>query len=111
MLIRYNESPEQPPDGMLAPGFEEKVMHASFRIGKSTVMASDGCGEPEENRPLFGGFCLSISVPDEASCDRAFDALKEGGEINMPLAKTFWSPRFGMVTDKFGIGWMIGLEP
>ena len=103
MLLRHRESPEPPPPGMLPPGFEEKVMHASFRVGGTTLMASDGCGEGT----TFAGFSLSLAVPTEAEADRAFAALAEGGKVQMPLMKTFWSPRFGMLTDRFGVGWMV----
>jgi PhnB protein len=103
MLMRYSEAPEGPPEGMLAPGYENKVMHASFRVGGTTLMASDGCGEA----PSFGGFMLSISTPDEAECRRFFDALSDGGSVEMPLGKTFWSPLFGMTKDRFGVGWMV----
>lgn len=104
--MRHKESPEQPPEGMLPPGYENKIMHCSFRIGSSTLMASDGCGEKEN----FSGFSLSITVPDEATADRVFAALAEQGEVKMPLEKTFWSPRFGMVTDRFGLGWMVSVQ-
>ena len=104
MIMRFNESPEPTPPGMLAEGFENKVMHASFRVGESTVMASDGCS-PEDGK--FNGFSLSISVPGEADADRVFAALSGGGSVKMPLSKTFWSPRFGMLEDRFGIGWMV----
>lgn len=107
MLMHYNDSPEPQPPGMLAPGFENKVMHASFRIGGTTLMASDGCGGESSN---FDGFSLSLSVPTEAEADRAFAALAVDGQIQMPLSKTFWSPRFGMLTDRFGLGWMITVE-
>lgn len=103
MVMRYNESPEPPPPGAVPEGYENKVMHASFRVGESLVMASDGCGEA----PGFQGFSLSIAVETEAQADRVFTALAEGGEVTMPLGKTFWSPRFGMLADRFGIGWMI----
>ena len=105
MLMLHKENPEPPPPGVLQPGFENKVMHATFRIGESILMASDGCGEG----PGFSGFSLSLAVPTEAEADRAFAALAAGGEVKMPLAKTFWSPRFGMLTDRFGIGWMISV--
>src|SRR5688572_11336213 len=105
MLMHYKDSPEPPPPDMLPPGFENKVMHASFRIGGTTLMASDGCGEAAE----FGGFSLSLSVRTEAEADRAFAALADGGEVKMPLDKTFWSPRFGMLTDRFGLGWMVSV--
>ena len=107
MLLRYKESPEPTPPGMLPAGYEEKVMHSAFRVGETTLMASDGCGES----PVFGGFSLSLTVRTPEEADRAFAALAEGGEVRMPLGKTFWSPRFGMVQDKFGLGWMISLEP
>lgn len=102
-LMRYKDSPEPQPPGRLPPGYENKVMHASFRIGSSTLMGSDGCGEDEK----FAGFALSISVAAETEAERCFNALAQSGNVTMPLAKTFWSPRFGMLTDKFGMGWMI----
>lgn len=109
MLMHYDEAPEQPPEGMLAPGFAKKVMHASFKIDETTVMASDGCGGPDEAK--FGGFSLSLAVPNEADANRAFTALADGGSVEMPLGKTFWSPCFGMLTDRFGLGWMINVVP
>jgi len=108
MMMRFKESPEPPPPGTVPPGFENKIMHCSFRIGSTTVMASDGCaGE----KPKFEGFSLSLSVASEAEADRAFAALANGGQVRMPMAKTFWSPRFGMVADRFGLGWMISVIP
>jgi PhnB protein len=106
MLLRYKDSPEPPPPGKLPAGSENKVMHASLRIGETTVMASDGLAQ---GRPSFEGFSLSITVPDEARADKLFAALADGGQVQMPLAKTFWSARFGMVKDRFGVGWMIGV--
>jgi PhnB protein len=105
MVMLFKDSPEPVPPDMLQPGFESKVMHASFRIGETTLMASDGCGEATH----FDGFSLSLSVPTEAEADRAFAALADGGEVTMPLGKTFWSPRFGMLTDRFGVGWMVSV--
>jgi PhnB protein len=104
-LMHYKESPEPPPPGMLPPGFENKVMHANFRIGGTTLAASDGC----EEGPRFAGFSLSLAVPTETAANRAFAALADSGQVKMPLAKTFWSPRFGMLTDRFGIGWMVSV--
>jgi PhnB protein len=104
MLLRYRESPDPPPPGAVAPGSEDKVMHASVRIGDSDVMASDGCCGGTSR---FEGFSLSLSVADEAEADRAFAALGEGGQVQMPLMKTFFSPRFGMVVDRFGVSWMV----
>jgi len=102
-LMRFNESPEPPPPGMLPPGFEKKVMHASFHIRGVRLMASDGCGE----KSIFDGFRLALTVPTEAEAQRTFDALADGGSVQMPLTKTFWSPCYGMVTDRFGLGWMV----
>ena len=104
--IRFKESPEPPPPGMMPPNWGDKIMHTSFRVGQTTVMASDGCG-PEPKG--FQGFSLSLSVATEAEADLYFNALAEGGKVNMPLNKTFWSPRFGMLEDKFGIGWMVSV--
>ncbi len=104
--MRFKESPEPQPPGMVPPGFENKIMHCSFRIGETTLMASDGCSA---DRAKFEGFSLSLTVPDKAGADRAFAALSEGGQVRMPLTKTFWSPCFGMVADRFGIGWMISV--
>ena len=107
MMMRYKDSPEPPPPGMVPPGSENKVMHASLRIGDATVMASDGnCS----GKPKFDGIMLSITAKNVAEVDRYFNALAEGGQVQMPLAKTFWSPRFGMVADRFGVGWMIGIH-
>lgn len=103
MISHFNESPEPHPPGKLPPGFENKVMHATFRIGNTTLMASDGSSEGLN----FSGFSLSLAVPTEAEADRTFAALADGGQVLMPLGKTFWSPCFGMLTDRFGIGWMV----
>jgi PhnB protein len=107
MMMRYKESPEPPPPGMVPAGWENKIMHAVLRIGDNTLMASDGC----EEGTGFNGFSLSLAVATEAEADRAFAALEKGGKITMPLGKTFWSPRFGMLTDRFGLGWMINVIP
>lgn len=102
-LMHYDEAPEPAPPGRLAPGFEKKVMHSTFRVGESTLMASDGC----DGNSKFCGFTLSLAVGSEAAARTAFAALSEGGQVGMPLAKTFWSPGFGMLTDKFGVDWMV----
>ena len=108
MLMRFRESPDPPPPGMIPPGSEDKVMHACLRIGETEVMASDGrCG----GRPAFQGVSLSLSVPSEAEADRLFNALGEGGQVQMPIGKTFFSPRFGMVADRFGVSWMVVATP
>jgi PhnB protein len=104
-LMRYKESPDP---GMIQPGSEDKVMHASFRVGETTVMASDGrCG----GAPSFQGFALSLTVSKESEAERLFGALVEGGQVIMPLTKTFFSPRFGMTTDRFGVSWMVYVAP
>ena len=108
MLMRFKDSPDPMPPGMLPPGFEDKVMHASFRVGATTLMASDGCAAEKTS---FQGFSLSLTVGGEAEADRMFAALADGGQVRMPLGKTFWSPRFGMLEDRFGVGWMIIVPP
>jgi PhnB protein len=108
MLMRFKENPELPPPGMVPPGSENKIMHASMRIGESEVMASDG---RSMGNPAFQGVSLSLSVSSEAEADRLFNALGEGGQVQMPIGKTFFSPRFGMVADRFGVSWMIVTTP
>ncbi|WP_334186615.1 VOC family protein [Noviherbaspirillum sp.] len=111
MLMRFSDNPdfqgkreEIAQACMIPPGCEDKVMHASFRIGDTTVMASDGrCA----GQPAFQGFSLSITVPSDAKADDVFATLAEGGQVQMPLQQTFFSPRFGMVADRFGISWMV----
>jgi len=108
MLMRFQDSPEPPETGMVPPGSENKVMHTSFNIGETTVMASDGqC----TGQTSFQGFALSLTVSDETEAERLFAALANGGQVQMPLATTFFSPRFGMVTDRFGVSWMVVVEP
>jgi PhnB protein len=105
MLMRFKDSPEPHEPGMIPPGSENKVMHASFTIGDSTVMASDG--QCMGNQPSFQGFSLSITAPDDPTAEKLFAALADGGKVQMPMAKTFFSSRFGMVADRFGVGWMV----
>jgi PhnB protein len=101
MLMRFKDSPE-PAMNPSASG--DKVMHTELRIGDATVMASDGrC----QGKPSFQGFALSLTASDEAEAERLFAALSDGGQVQVPLAKTFFSPRFGMVADRFGVPWMI----
>ncbi len=104
MMLRFKDSPEPPEPGMHPPGSENKVMHASVRIGENTIMASDGrC----TGHPNFQGFSLSLTVSDVGQAERLFAALGKGGQVQMPLGKTFFSPSFGMLTDRFGVGWMV----
>ena len=103
-MMRYKDNPEPAPPGMVPPGYGDKVMHASVRIGDSVVMAADDCtgGSPKPQ-----GYALSLSGGDAAEARRHFDALAEGGQVTMPLGKTFWSPAFGMLRDRFGVHWMV----
>ena len=104
MEARFKDAPEPQPG--LPECFQDKIMHATLRIGDTLLMASDGrC----EGQATFEGFSLSITVADESEADRVFAALGEGGLVTMPLEKTFWSPKFGMVQDRFGVGWMVSV--
>lgn len=107
-IMRYKDSPDPPPPGMVPPGSENKVMHASFRIGATEVMASDG---EVSGRTHFEGFRLSVAVESDAEARRCFDALAEGGKVDMPLGRTFFSSSFGMLSDRFGVGWMVIVFP
>ena len=89
------------------PGYENKVMHADFTIGSTTLMADEGM---EPGKTEYNGFTLAITVADDAEAQRVFTALCEGGNVTMPLMKTFWTTSFGMLTDKFGVPWMVNVE-
>lgn len=101
MLMRFKECPDPMPD--MPPGSGEKVMHMSLRIGDTTVLASDGCSAGAN----LDGFALSLTAADEAEAQRVFAALADGGQVRMPLGRTFFSPSFGMLTDRFGVAWMV----
>ena len=103
MLMRYKDAPPEAKEGC-APGTENKVMHSSFKLGDQRVMASDGYAK---GNPEFKGFSLSLATKDEAEAEKVFAALGDGGQVQQPLIKTFFSPKFGMVQDKFGVGWMV----
>lgn len=104
MMMRFKDSPEPQEAGMRPPGADNKIMHASFRIGDTKVMASDGnC----TGRANFSGFSLSLTVANDAEAKRLFDALADGGQIQMPLGKTFFASSFGMTADRFGVSWMV----
>jgi PhnB protein len=107
-LMRFQDSPEPCAPGMVPPGTENKVMHASFRIGDTTVLASD-CHSG--GQPSFQGFSLSLTLPDGARAERVFGALADGGRVQMPLGKTFFASHFGLVADRFGVSWMIYVAP
>jgi len=106
MLMRYKDSPEPMPADKVPPGSENKVMHARFHIGETMIMASDAC----DAQPSFQGFSLSLTVANPAEADRVFGKLADGGEVQMPLSKTFFSPSFGVVKDRFGVSWMVYVE-
>jgi len=101
MLMRFKEAPDQ---SMVSPGSADKVMHAQVQIGDATVLMSDGRCTGNTN---FKGFALTIAVGNESEADKTFNALAVGGQVTMPMGKTFFSPRFGMLNDKFGVGWMV----
>jgi PhnB protein len=108
MRMRFSESPDPPPPGMLPPGSEDRIMHAELSIAGAQLMVSDGgC----KGTSAFGGFAVSLTAADAAQAERWFDALAQGGAVQMPLGPTFWSPTFGVVQDRFGVGWMIGVTP
>ncbi|PPQ33028.1 VOC family protein [Rhodopila globiformis] len=104
MLMRFRDAPAEAQRNSRSA---DKVMHASLRVGQSVVMMSDGrCG----GSPAFGGFALSLTVTDVAEAQRVFAALADGGQVGMALAKTFFSPQFGMLTDRFGVMWMVMVD-
>lgn len=107
-LMRFSDAPAPMPPGMIPEGWEDKIMHSSFRVGDAELMASDGCQSDDAG---FKGISLALSVasPEEASVK--FAALSEGGQVTMPLAETFFSPRFGTLTDRFGVSWMVVTSP
>lgn len=107
MLLRFKDSPDKSNPACI-PANENLIMHSAMRIGDSLVMASDGMAT---GQPKFEGITLSIDAKNEADADRLFAALSEGGKVQMPMMKTFFSPRFGMVADKFGVGWMVIVAP
>ena len=107
MLMRYKDSPEPPPPGC-GPRDPNKIMHVQFRIGETVILGADGRAT---GHPKFEGFALALTVKAETDADQAFNALASGGKVEMPLAKTFFSPKFGMVVDKFGVFWIVLVTP
>lgn len=106
MMMRFSDAPEPMPEGTLPDDYDDKIMHAEFTIGTSSVFASDGCGSDSPMK----GFSQALTVQNAELAHHAFDALANGGEIKMPLEKTFWSELYGQVTDKFGVQWMVMVE-
>ena len=104
MLMRFKDNPDPPPPGQIPEGLDDKVMHGSLRIGDAELMVSDGMGT---GKTAFSGFSISVTGRNEAEVDRFFNALAEGGKVEMPVGKTFWAQRFGMVQDQFGVSWMV----
>jgi len=103
VLMRFKEAPP----GSCAPGGEDKVMHASITIGNTVVMLSDGMNK---GAPEFKGISLSLNADDEAHAEKLFNALADGGQVQMPMEKTFFAKKFGVIADKFGVSWMIIAE-
>ena len=104
-VMRWKEAPDQ---SMITPGQENKVMHSEFQVGETVILASDGrC----MGKPSFQGFALTITADNDADAKRMFNALGDGGQVQMPLEKTFFASLFGMVADKFGVSWMIVVAP
>lgn len=108
MKMRYADNPEPQPPGMLPEGFAHKIMHATLRLGETSLMMSDGNATTPAR---FQGFSLSLGVSDAAQAEQFFAALSQGGKVNMPLSSTFFASRFGMVEDRFGVGWMVIAPP
>jgi PhnB protein len=108
MKMRFKESPEPHGPGALPPGVEDNVMHAEFKIGDTTIFASDGI---QIGKPTFHGISLTLACDDAAQAERYFAALAEGGQVQQPLIETFFSPRFGMVADRFGVSWAVIAAP
>lgn len=104
LQMRFRESPDPAPPGCVPEGWDDKVMHCTLHVGDAVLMLSDGNAP---GAPAFAGFSLSLALPDAALAARRFEALADGGEIVMPLGRTFWSPCFGMVKDRFGVHWMV----
>jgi uncharacterized glyoxalase superfamily protein PhnB len=105
MLMRFSDCPDPLPEGMLAPGFADKVMHCEFTLGDSKVLASDGCGDGT----TLSGFSLALTVATADDAHRVFAALAKDGQVTMALAETFWSPLYGQLIDQFGVAWMVML--
>lgn len=104
VMMRFSERPESEDAMPIPPGSENKIMHAEFRIGDSLIMASDGeCG----GKAKIEGVSLSIAVKTADEAERIFAVLSAGGTIQMPIMETFFSPRFGMAADRFGVSWMV----
>jgi len=109
MTMRFGEMPGPCEPGMIPPGSENKIMHSSFRVGDATLMASDG--NCKDQIKFSDGITLTLTVKDVADAERRFAALADGGRVQTPLTKTFFSPSFGQVADRFGVSWMVYVAP
>jgi PhnB protein len=107
-IMRFKEMPGAPP-GVVTPANENKVLHSEFRIGTTTVMAADGM--KQDGRAVFQGMTLAILTTDVPEAERLFASLSRGGQVTMPLEKTFFSDGFGTLTDRFGVPWMVVVSP
>ncbi len=107
-MMRFKDMPDTTPPGMIPPGSEDKVMHAALKFGDTVVMISDGM---VSGKPSFAGVSLAVTVKGAAEAERVFKALGDGGEVRMPLTKTFFAESFGSLADKFGVSWMVVTEP
>ena len=105
MMMRFKDNPDKDKNPNCMPSDDNKIMHAAFKVGDTTVMGSDGMAAG--GKPEFKGFSLTVSAKDDAEAEKTFAALSDGGKVEMPLTKTFFSSKFGMLNDKFGIGWMV----
>ena len=105
MMMRFKENPDKDKNPNCMPADDNKIMHAAFKVGDTMVMGSDGMAAG--GKPEFKGFSLTVSAKDDAEAEKTFAALSDGGKVEMPLTKTFFSSKFGMLNDKFGIGWMV----
>ena len=104
MLMRFKENPDKPDPSHVPPNSDDKVMHAAFRVGETQILASDGmCA----GKPAFQGFGLTLNAKSDAEAEKLFAAVGRGGQVQMPLGKTFFASKFGMVADRFGIMWMV----
>ncbi|MFU2511799.1 YciI family protein [Pseudoalteromonas sp. ASV78] len=109
MMFRFSDSPEPIPEGAIPANFDDKIMHSEFTVAGMKILATDGCIDNQGDGVSYSGFNLTLTIDSEQTLRSVFAALADGGQVRMPLEETFWSPLYGQVTDKFGIGWMLML--
>jgi PhnB protein len=101
MIMQFKDAP---PEMKTSPESKDKIMHSAFRIGDTQIMATDGqCS----GKATFSGITLTLNAASNGEAEKLFNALAQGGTVNMPMSETFFAHRFGMVADKFGVGWMV----